>query len=228
MIILALETATSHQSVAVCHDQELLGYLECEVEGSLTQQLIPTIHGLLSSVSLQVSDLEGLAVSIGPGSFTGLRVALATMTAFRLALSIPLVGVSTLEGLAWNLPESEHPILSTVLIRSGQVYWGLFRWENHQVVSVGTEQIGELSEVCAAVAEPTWIVGDGWVHNQECLHQNCFPLIEAPANARWPSAKGIALAGRVLLENGEFLPEGCSPHYIQPSYAERAKPLTQG
>ncbi|MFZ1748366.1 MAG: tRNA (adenosine(37)-N6)-threonylcarbamoyltransferase complex dimerization subunit type 1 TsaB, partial [Nitrospirales bacterium] len=102
MLFLALESATSHQSVAVFRDQQLLASLACESGQPLTPQLIPTIDRLLSSVSLQLSNLEGLVVSIGPGTFTGLRVGLATMTAFRLALQIPLVGVSTLEGLAWN------------------------------------------------------------------------------------------------------------------------------
>ena len=121
MIFLALESATSHPSVAIFENQKLLGFLECDSSRSLTPQIIPTIHQLLASVSLTVSDLQGLAISIGPGTFTGLRVGLATMTAFRFALGIPLVGVSTLEGLAWNLPQSELPILSTVSIRTDMV-----------------------------------------------------------------------------------------------------------
>ena len=220
MIVLALEAATSHQSIAIFNDQELLGYLETDSSRSLTTQIIPTIHQLLGLASLKVADIEGLAVSLGPGTFTGLRVGLATMTAFRLALGIPLVGVSTLEGLAWNLPGSELPILSTVAIREEMVYWGIFRWQENQVVAMKTDQIGKLTDVCTGLSEPTIVLGDGWIRNQECLMSHNDSVVEGPSDAIWPSAKGVGRAGRVLLEKGHILPEGCTPRYIQPTYAE--------
>ncbi len=223
MLFLALESATSHQSVAVFRDHQLLASLDCESGQPLTPQLIPAIDRLLSSVSLQLSNLEGLVVSIGPGTFTGLRVGLATMTAFRLALQIPLVGVSTLEGLAWNHPVTDLPLLSTIGIRQGIVYWALFRWENQQMVCVKESQIGDLIDVCGGLTEPTIVLGDGWMQNRETLLAKGFSLVEAPPDEQWPSAKGIGMAGRVLLERGAFLPLGCTPHYIQPSYAEISK-----
>lgn len=224
MIILALETATSHQSVAVFNDEHLLACLEYESGRPLTPQIIPMIDRLLTSVSLRMSDLDGLAMSMGPGTFTGLRVGLATMTAFRLALNIPLVGVSTLEGLVWNHPCSDLPLLSTVSIRPGMVYWGLFRWEDQQVVCLQKAQVGDLAEVCGAVSEPTIVLGDGRMQNQNSLPSTGFPFIETPAATSWPSAKGVGRAGRVLLARGTFLPQGCTPHYIQPSYAEISRP----
>ncbi len=220
MIFLALETATSHSDMAIFHDEELLGYAECDSTQSLTTQIIPTFHQLLQRVSLTVTDLEGLAVSIGPGRFTGLRVGLATMTALRFALKIPLVGVSTLEGLAWNLPHSPLPIVSTVSIRAGMMYWGLFDWEHGQLVGRKTDQIGTAAEVCTNLSGPTIILGDGWMRNQDTQELDCAFVVEGPADAMWPSAKGIGCAGRVLLKEGQTLPEGCSPRYIQPSYAE--------
>jgi len=223
MIFLAIETATSRQSLAIFQDQDLLGYVECEGNRSLTPQLVPAIHQLLKDLSLNVADLQGLVVSIGPGTFTGLRVGLATMTAFRLALGIPLVGVSTLEGLAWNLPHADLPIVSTVSIRPGMVYWGLFRWQQGHLVCLKPDQVGNVSEMCAGISEPTLALGDGWICNKESFDQPNRSIIEGPSDAIWPSAKGIGRAGRSLLEQGQYLPEGCSPRYIQPSYAEMAK-----
>ena len=226
MVFLALESATSHQSVAVFRGQQLLADLACESGQPLTPQLIPTIDRLLSSVSLQLSNLEGLVVSIGPGTFTGLRVGLATMTAFRLALQIPLVGVSTLEGLAWNHVVTELPLLSTIGIRQEMVYWALFRWENQQIVCVKESQVGDIFEVCGGLTEPTVVLGDGWMQNRATLLSKGFPLVEAPPDEQWPSAKGVGMAGWALLERGALLPLGCSPHYIQPSYAEISKPIS--
>jgi tRNA threonylcarbamoyladenosine biosynthesis protein TsaB len=226
MIVLALEAATSHQSMAIFNDNELLGYLECNSSRSLTTQIISTIHQLLGEASLNVTDIEGLAVSIGPGTFTGLRVGLATMTAFRLALDIPLVGVPTLEGLAWNLPSSNLPILSTVAIREEMVYWGIFRWQEDQVVAMKTDQIGKLTDVCAGLSEPTIVLGDGWIRNQECLRYHNDSVVEGPSEAIWPSAKGVGRAGRVLLKKGQSLPEGCTPRYIQPTYVETSQAVS--
>lgn len=223
MIFLALESATSRQSIAIFRDQELLGDVECDSSCSLTPQIIPKIHQLLEEVSLKLADLEGLAISIGPGTFTGLRVGLATMTAFRFALGIPLVGVQTLEGLAWNLPNSDLPIISTVSIRGDLVYWGYFRWKEGQIICLETDQIGKLPEICANLSEPSLIMGDGWIRNKENIRSSEL-VIEGPSEAIWPSAKGIGRAGQVLLEKGEFLPMACSPRYIQPSYAEMPKP----
>jgi tRNA threonylcarbamoyladenosine biosynthesis protein TsaB len=222
-LFLALESATSHQSVAAFRGQQLLATLDCESGRPLTPQLIPTIDRLLSSISLELSHLEGLVVSMGPGTFTGLRVGLATMTALRLALQIPLVGVSTLEGLAWNHPMTDLPLLSTIGIRQGLVYWALFRWENQRMVCVKESQIGDIQDVCAGLTEPTIVLGDGWMQNRENLLLKEFPLVEAPYAEQWPSAKGIGMAGQVLLKRGVVLPLGCTPHYIQPSYAEISK-----
>ncbi len=226
MIVLALEAATSCQSMALFRDQELLGYLETDSSRSLTTQIIPTIHQLLGLASMNIAALEGLAVSIGPGTFTGLRVGLATMTAFRLALDIPLVGVSTLEGLAWNLPSPNLPVLCTVAIREEMVYWGIFRWQENQMVAMETDQIGKLADVCASISEPTIVLGDGWIRNQEWLMSHNDSVIEGPSDAIWPSAKGVGRAGRVLLEKGQFLKEGCTPRYIQPSYAENSQAVS--
>ena len=225
MIFLAVETATSRQSMAIYRDQELLGYAECDSSRSLTPQIIPAIHKLLEELSLTITELQGLAVSIGPGTFTGLRVGLASMTAFRFALGIPLVGVSTLEGLAWNLPNSDLPILSTVSIRADMVYWGMFRWQDGLLVCTEPDQMGTLPEVCAGLSEPTIIVGDAWMRHRERLQSSNSAVVEGPSDAMWPSAKGIGQAGRILLEKGDVLPEGCTPRYIQPSYAEKSKPF---
>lgn len=223
MIFLALETSTSRQSMAIFRDQELLGYVECDSGRSLTPQIIPAINQLLDEVSLKIADLEGLAISIGPGTFTGLRVGLATMTAFRLALGIPLVGVPTLEGLAWNLPNSDLPIISTVSIREDMVYWGRFHWQHGQVACLETDQIGKLPEICANLTESTIILGDGWIRNKERLQSCSASIFNGPSGALWPTAKAIGQAGRILLEQGQYLPEGCTPRYIQPSYAKMSK-----
>lgn len=219
-MILAVETGTSQQSVAVLAKQQVLASFTCRPDQSLTQQLLPGIDQLLNSINIQVEDLEGLAVGIGPGSFTGLRVGLSTMTALRMALQIPLVGVSTLAGLAWNLPITHLPILSTVFIKPGSLYWGIFAWQGEHIISTSEEKVGTVSAVLREVKGPTMVVGDGWTKNQELFLAENGNIVPPQVDFSIPSARGIGLAGQLLLEQGSYLPEGMSPRYIQPSYAE--------
>ncbi len=221
MITLAIETATPYQTVALLQNQHILEFAECAPQGSLTQTLLPTIDRILEATSLTLADVNGLALSIGPGSFTGLRVGLATMTAFRLAHNLPLVGVSTLEGLAWTCGPQTMPMLCTVKIRQELVYWGLYEWQDGRVLCLEEEQMGNLPEICSNLSKPTLILGDGWVENRDQKLLNTGMLIEGPSETKMPSAKGIGWGGISLLKEKKHLPLGCTPHYIQPSYAER-------
>ena len=130
-----------------------------------------------------------------------------------------------LEGLAWNLPNSDVPILNTVSIRADMLYWGLFQWQQNQVVCLQSDQMGTFSDACAGLTKPTVVLGDGVARHQYNLESYDGLLLEGPAEALWPSAIGVGRAGIELIKKGELLPEGCTPRYIQPSYAEISKPL---
>src|SRR5688572_16332853 len=101
--LLAIETATAWQSVALLQDEEVLGLTEQDARGSHARSLMGAIDRLLRETNFALKDVQGLAVSIGPGSFTGLRVGLATMLGFRAVLGTPVIPVPTLEAMAWNL-----------------------------------------------------------------------------------------------------------------------------
>lgn len=223
MKILALETATLHQSLALLEDSVVLGIETGEWGRSLTRHLLPAIHRLLDAQRVPISSVDGLAISIGPGSFTGLRVGLSTLTAFRLALGIPIVGVSTLEGLAWNVPHEPHPILPMIAIRPGLVYWALYQWKAEKLVMLQPEQIGHVQDVCDAVSGRTMVLGDGWVQNRNSRDPWPSTIVESPDDARWPTAVSVGRAGYERLVQGQYLTEGCAPNYIQPSYAERGR-----
>ncbi|MDR4496123.1 MAG: tRNA (adenosine(37)-N6)-threonylcarbamoyltransferase complex dimerization subunit type 1 TsaB [Nitrospirales bacterium] len=222
MVILAVETGTASPSVAILKDRTLLASSVCQPGQSLTSQLLPTIDRLLVSVGLRMTDCQGLAVSIGPGSFTGLRVGLATVSALRLALQIPLVGVSTLEGLAWNQAPVHLPIFSTVYIKPGFLYWGCYQWEGATMTRRGNEAMGTVADSLKCLKGNHLVVGDGWSRNRELFVLEHGELIPSSPDPETPSAQGIGLAGFGLLERGQLLPEGTSPQYLQPSYAEVA------
>jgi len=225
MVLLAVETGTSEPSVAVFKDRRLLASALCQPGQSLTSQLLPIIDRVLVSVGISVSDLQALAVSIGPGSFTGLRVGLATMSALRLALQIPLVGASTLEGLAWNAVPTSLPIFSTVYVKPGFLYWAIYSWEGQTLIRKGDEIMGTVEEAVQSLRRGNlsgeiMFVGDGWSRNRKLGLWSDMPGLSPALEQDSISAQGVGLAGLVLLERGQVLPEGSSPHYLQPSYAE--------
>jgi len=220
MYILAVETGTSLQSIALLREDRILAHSCQEAKGSHTKILIPAIHQVLSSQSLKPSDLGGLAVSIGPGSFTGLRVGLATMTGFRLALKIPLVTVSTLEAMAWNLRGAKLQICPILKARTGMVYWTCFRWEEESLVQLIPEQVGPLQALAQSLSNPTLVFGEGWVLNRDDLLKMTRLLNEAPIEAMTTSAVNVGLASVSRFKSGRFAEYGLGPHYIQRSYAE--------
>ena len=224
VIILAIETATSVQSLALLDGERVLAHHSQDASGSHTKSLIPAIDQLLSSVSFTVSHLEGLAVSIGPGSFTGLRVGLATALGFRLTLGVPIVTVSTLEALAWNYCEARLPLCPLLKARTGEVYWACFRWEGKKVVRLIDDQVGTLKDMVQSISGPILVYGEGWVVNRNDFMQ-LSNLFEEPQNGLMASsAVNVGLASLSRFTAADFAGPDLGPHYIQRSYAELKGP----
>src|SRR5207244_11681605 len=108
--VLAGETPTRGHRVAVLDGRRVVARADRDAEGAHAKWLVPTIDRVLASGGVTLADLKGLAVSIGPGSFTGLRVGLATMMGLRLVTGLPLAAVPTLEAMAWTLRSADRPL----------------------------------------------------------------------------------------------------------------------
>lgn len=225
MRLLAVETATSRQSVALLEDGRVLASSDMDAAGAQAKWLVPTIDRLLKSVALRLSDLNGLAVSIGPGSFTGLRVGLATMMGFRMVAGLPLVAVPTLEGMAWNLRGAKSPLCPMLKARSGEVYWGLYQWASAESLQLLVEErVGPLEALASSLQEPILVLGEGWMLNRLELRRLLGPRMravrEAPPEAMTASAVSVGLAGLERLRRGMVAGLGLTPRYVQHAEAE--------
>ncbi len=220
MLILAVETATSQHSIAVLRESQVLGVRNGDSQGSHTRWLIPTIDELLGSLDLKLENFSGLAVSIGPGSFTGLRAGLATMTGFRLALDLPLVTVPTLEAMAWNFRSEEKLICPMLRARAREVYWACFRWKFGELVRVTDDRVGSIENLVQSLDEPAWGLGEGWHLYQQYFLDKSDKLKSAPFDTHAASAVSVGLSSIQRLTNGEIAEMGVSPRYVLPSYAE--------
>ncbi|MCX5723105.1 MAG: tRNA (adenosine(37)-N6)-threonylcarbamoyltransferase complex dimerization subunit type 1 TsaB [Nitrospirae bacterium] len=224
MKVLAVETATSWQSVAILDGPRVLARHDQDAAGSHAKLLLPAIDRLFSETGLTLKQLDGLVLSIGPGSFTGLRVGLATLLGFRTITQLPLALVPTLEGMAWNLRGTSTPLCPILNSRRGELYWALFRWTSEdRLERVVSEQVGTPVMLGASLAGSVLVLGEGWTVEASAIRSSIpasVTIIEAPDHAMKPSAVSIGLAGIERLQRSEHAGLGISPLYVQRTTAE--------
>jgi tRNA threonylcarbamoyladenosine biosynthesis protein TsaB len=223
MKVLAVETATTWQSVALLNHERVLARCDQDAAGSHARLLLPAIDRLFSQTGLLPAQLDGLVVSIGPGSFTGLRVGLSTVLGIRTVTQLPLVVVPTLEGMAWNLRDTAIPLCPVINSRRGELYWALFQWQGKDHLErLMPEQVGAAVVLARQLSGTVLLYGEGWESEKGAIRANVRPsasITESPAQMR-PSAVSVGLAGLVLLSRGERAGLGISPLYIQRPEAE--------
>ena len=223
MKVLAVETATAWQSVALLSGERVLACCEQEAAGSHARLLLPAIDHVFSTSGLIPSKLDGLVVSIGPGSFTGLRVGLSTVLGIRTVLQLPLVAVPTLEGMAWNLRGAAMPVCPVINSRRGEVYWALFQWRGkNDLERLVPEQVGMPETLAKQLSGPVVMYGEGWEREKATIRTSAVGTViitEAPERIR-PSAVSVGLAGLLRLSRGERADVGISPLYVQRPEAE--------
>ncbi|MBM4124264.1 MAG: tRNA (adenosine(37)-N6)-threonylcarbamoyltransferase complex dimerization subunit type 1 TsaB [Nitrospira sp.] len=226
MKLLAVETATQQQSVAILEGATLLGRSDEAAQGNHAMKLIPMIDRLLQSTGLRLADLDGLAVSIGPGSFTGLRVGLATVMGIRSVTGLPLAAVPTLDAMAWNVRQADRLLCPVLKARTREVYWGFYRWAAGTLVQVAEERVGSIEAFAQSIEGPTVMLGDGWLNYgqdvQRLLGDRAGDAIEASREAMAASAVSVGLAGLERLARGEVAGRGLAPRYVQRAEAEIA------
>lgn len=229
MRILAVETATSRQCVAVLENDHVLASTNEDTGRSHAGTLVPAIRALLDSLKLDLNKMDAFAVSIGPGSFTGLRVGLATVAAFRAVTAIPIVPVPTLEAMAWNLRQHQEPLCPVLPSRAGEVYWAVYQWNTDTLHPMHEVRVGPCGEMLAGLKEPTACFGPGFVQYREVLEPGMGALrLPVPEAAHAMSAIGVGLAARGRFEKGQIAGLGLAPEYVQaPAAVGRFNPSTK-
>lgn len=223
MKVLAVETATAWQSVAVVEDTAVLACVEQEAAGSHGLLLLPAIERVLAEAGLALGRLDGLVCSIGPGSFTGLRVGAATMMGLRAATDLPLALVPTLEAMAWNLRGHAAVLGPVVTSRKGELYWAFYRWREAGLERICAERAGTPLQLAQDAAAETVLFGEGWRAMEADIRAGLprgVTVGEVPFEVSRPSAVSVGRAGMERLRRGEFAGETIAPLYVQRPEAE--------
>ncbi len=223
MHILGIDTATRIASVGIVCDGEIVAERAHLSTANHTETLLPLILHLLEDSHCTLQEVQGLGVSIGPGSFTGLRVALGTAKGFAYALGQQVVGVSTLEALARTVNDWEGAICTVLDARKAEVYVAFFRRDCHgQIHRQSADQVVAPHEFFSTLEEPCLFLGDGVERYEALLHEQCGPLAKLlPFSQYHPRGGTVALlAWERLSQGGSSVIGTLTPTYVRKPEAE--------
>lgn len=223
MRILALETSTMLGGVAVMDESEgLVAEIRLNIKSTHSERLMAGIGFALKQAGLGINDIDAYGVSIGPGSFTGLRIGLSTMKGFSYSTGRPLVAVPTLEAFAWNFPFSMYPVCVMLDARKKQVYAAVFQWRNDGFERTVEEMSADPLEIVNELKGPFICAGEGALLYGDSIRAAVGRnAIFAPSQYMVPSPSNVAGLGLKKALNGEFSdPVGLIPFYIRKSEAE--------
>lgn len=225
-LILAVDTASSCSSVALTkgnvHDGTLLASLSLNSKLTHSRRLLSGIDWLLQENGVQLADVDGLGVGLGPGSFTGLRIGMATMKGLATAMDKPLLGVSTLDGLAFSCSGSA-PLCALLDARKQEVYrrWyvkdakGVYR-ENGPIAALSPDAFAaEISEDCQLVGDGVFALGQDFPETVEKY------ITVAPIPLHYINAASIGFLCCEQLQKNDIMDlEAAVPLYVRASDAE--------
>lgn len=220
MLILAIDSSASPASAAILENGRLLGEFFINTKQTHSQTLLPMVQQLMSAVGKTCADFDIMAVSNGPGSFTGVRIGVSCVKGLALPNSIACCGVSTLEAIAVAGRVYEGCVICAVMdARCGQVYNALFEVKNGQLLRITEDRalsIDELSGECAPHGSKVILFGDG---AELCYNTfKAWGAQLAPEQIRFQRASSVALAAE---SNKTVTAAELMPAYLRLPQAER-------
>jgi tRNA threonylcarbamoyladenosine biosynthesis protein TsaB len=215
MRVLALETSTLAGGVALVDGERLVAEYVLDVSVTHSERLMAAVDRLLADARWAPRDLEGIAVSIGPGSFTGLRIGVSTAKGLAWALGVPIAAVPTLDAMAATLPWAALPVCPVLEARRAEVYASLYRHDGDGLRREWEYLALAPAELAARLTEPTLLIGDG-AAGITSPHAR-----RPPPPRRVPSPACVAVLGRERLRLGDSVGAAeLTPLYLRPSQAE--------
>lgn len=198
MLILGIETATERVSVAVGGHEGVIGLFEVTKGRRHVETLVPAIEFMLAQAGIELDEISVVAVDVGPGLFTGMRVGLAAAKAIAQALRIPMIGITSLDLLAFPNRHTDRVIVPVIDARKSEVFYAMYRQVPGGVQQVAEPAVGPVEELIAdllARSQDVLCVGDGALRYREDIldgfrcefggdaHPSAAPLVQL-AHAR--------------------------------------------
>ncbi|MCK4463971.1 MAG: tRNA (adenosine(37)-N6)-threonylcarbamoyltransferase complex dimerization subunit type 1 TsaB [Candidatus Omnitrophica bacterium] len=202
MKILAYDTSNKFLSVAILDEEELLSNFHKDIGINHSSMLIPTIDKTLKHAHLKLKNIDAIALSIGPGSFTGLRIGVSTAKALSLVTDIPVIGVPSLDVIAYNYIEKEGYISPVLDAKKNKVYSVIYESSSGEISRISEYLLVDVDNLLERLKGPTLFFGDGLSLYGEYMAKNC-PLIKFSKNTDWyPRAEIVGKLGLQKIKKG--------------------------
>jgi tRNA threonylcarbamoyladenosine biosynthesis protein TsaB len=223
MRILGIDTSTSCGTVGLVDDQRVIADTLLNLPVTHSERLLAAIGGVLDQSCCSLTDLHGIAISLGPGSFTGLRIGTSVVKGLAWAVGLPVVGVSTLDTLAAQVAPTPYVICPILDARKAEIYTALYRYEGGARVKRLTPY-GAMrpEELVPQIREKTIFIGNGTEAYGDYF-RNALPSLALFSSRPLcvPHGSVVATLGLELLQKGEILDLPVfTPIYVRPSEAE--------
>lgn len=227
MKILALETSAKAVSAAVTEDGRVLasGFQDTGLTHSRT--LMPIVEHIMKNAELTMAEIDAVAVAVGPGSFTGIRIGVSAAKGLAFAADRPAVGVSTLAAMARNAAFADGLVVCAMDARRNQIYNALFEAKNGELTRLTPDRaigLAELAEELGEDPRPKTVVGDGAKLCADALTAAGVACRPAPPHLVMQSAVTVALEAEEAARNGGLVSaQELLPVYLRPPQAERLR-----
>ena len=224
MKVLGIDTSSNATSIAVIEDNKLICEYTINTKTTHSQKLMPMIENMLKISEINVNDMDMISICQGPGSFTGLRIGMATAKALSHVNNLPIVGVNSLELLAGNMDLSDKKICSILDAQRTQVYMGQYKFENNKLVeikSVDVVEIDELLEELKSSNEEWILVGEAVYKYEDKIKEIQNIYLPAPShNVNKASSLCTIAMNKYDLNIDVYDCYTINPVYIRKSQAE--------
>lgn len=222
MKIVGIDTSSYSGSVSIIENKKLLGECLFNIGPRHSENIVASIDWLLNTLNIKRNELDAVAVSIGPGSFTSLRVGVTVAKSLAYTLKLEIIGVSSLEILAANIPITDKKICALIDAKRGEVYSALFEFNDGRIEQIRDNRIQKIEELCNDINEKTIFVGDAVSIYGDVLNSSLDELaiiVGEPFNL--PRSSNCALLGFNKLKDGiKDDPFELVPDYLRKSDAE--------
>jgi tRNA threonylcarbamoyladenosine biosynthesis protein TsaB len=216
VLILGIETATEQVGIAIGGHEGVIAQFEVARGRRHAEILVPAIEFLCRQADIEIDEIGCIAVDVGPGLFTGMRVGLASAKALALALRIPMIGISSLDLLAFPCRHTDSVVVPVIDARKAEVYWAMYLPVPGGVQRVGAPAIGPIDELIAdllARSQDVLCVGDGAARYRDEILEGYRCEISAPVH---PSAGALVqLAHAQALREEWKRPDEIEPVYLR-------------
>jgi tRNA threonylcarbamoyladenosine biosynthesis protein TsaB len=216
VLILGIETATEQVGVALGGHEGVIASFEVVRGRRHAETLVPSIQFMLRQADVELDELGCIAVDVGPGLFTGMRVGLASAKALAQALRIPMIGITSLDLLAFASRHSDRVVVPVIDARKSEVFWAMYRQVPGGVQRVSEPVVGPVAELVAdllARSQDALCIGDGAARYRDEILEGYHCEVSGPVH---PSAAALVeLAHARALREDWVRPNEIEPVYLR-------------